>query len=705
MSPSTRVARSLDAIFSPRTIAVVGASRRRDSIGYALVHNLVMSRFEGTIFPVNPKARSIHSLRAYPSLAEVPDPVDLAVIVVPRETVLEVVDECAEAGAKGLVVITAGFAETGAEGARLERELAKKAAAAGMRMIGPNCMGVINADEAVSMNATFAPTPAERGSLGFVSQSGALGVAILNAASNLGIGFTQFASIGNKADITSNDLLEYWEDDDKTRVVCMYLESFGNPRRFTEVAKRVGRKKPILIVKSGRTEEGARAASSHTGAVAGHDVTVSTFLAECGVLRANSIEELFAVAQALDRCNLPGGNRVAILTNAGGPAIMATDALVNQHLEIATLSEATRERLASVLPAEASVANPIDMIASATAADYRRCLEILAADDSVNMVLVVNVTPLLGNPIDVLTEIGAAIDAGIEVPVLSVMMATEDFYEAVQRRPDLPPVYRFPEPAARALAQMTRYAEWRRRPAAEEAPDFQVDDEAVAEILARTQGGFLPVQDAFRVLELYGIPVIPWRLAASADEAVAAAGQLGFPVAIKAEAPGLVHKSDIGALRLGLESSLQASDAVAGIAAALDREKLAPSGYLVQKMGGGGHEVLFGIATDERFGPVLAVGLGGRYVEVWRDVRFGVPPLSRAEAEAMIRGLRGFRLLEGVRGDRPADLDVLVEALMRLAQLSQRHPAIQELDINPFLAAPDRAEAVAVDVRISVSSG
>ena len=329
----------LDPIFSPRSIAVIGASRSRESISFALLHNLIVSEFNGTIFPVNPKADVIHSLKVYPSLAAIPDPVDLGVVMVPRDLVPGVIDECLAKGVRGLVVITAGFAETGEEGAAHERVLQHKVRGGGVRMIGPNCMGVINSDPAVSMNATFAPTPARRGSIGFVSQSGALGVAILNAAQDLGIGLTQFASMGNKADVSANDLLEHFEDREETRVVCMYLESFGNPRHFTQLAKR------ILVVKSGRTAEGARAASSHTGAIAGADVTVSTFLAQCGVLRASTIDELFDVARALDVCPLPSGDRVAILTNAGGPAIMATDACVNLGLTIPDLSPESRRRL------------------------------------------------------------------------------------------------------------------------------------------------------------------------------------------------------------------------------------------------------------------------------------------------------------------------------------------------------------------------
>ena len=349
-------------------------------------------------------------------------------------------------------------------------------------MIGPNCMGVINTDPEVRLNGTFAPVPARAGSIGFVSQSGALGVAILNVAQELGVGLTQFVSMGNKADVSGNDLLEYWEEDERTRVIAMYLESFGNPRHFTEIAKRVGRKKPILVVKSGRTSEGARAASSHTGAIAGTDVTVSAFLDQCGVVRANTIEELFDLAVALDRCPLAKGNRVAIVTNAGGPAIMATDACVNMGLRMADLTEETRETLRGFLPPAASVANPVDMIASATPEQYARSLRTVLADPNVDLAMVINVTPLMSDPSDVLREVAAvAADGG--VPVLAVMMASEDFYEEIKGREDLPPVYRFPEPAARVLSQLVRYGAWRRRPADEAPPEFEVDDAAVAAIL------------------------------------------------------------------------------------------------------------------------------------------------------------------------------------------------------------------------------
>jgi len=700
---SARPPHSLDAVFSPRSIAVVGASRNRNSIGFALLHNLVTNQFNGTIFPVNPHAQSIHSIKAYPSLAAIPDPVDLAVIMVPSRLVQGVVEECLDKSVQGLVVISAGFAETGEAGAQMERQLCDTVRSAGARMIGPNCMGVINTEPESSLDATFSPTPARRGSIGFVSQSGALGVAVLNAAADLNVGLTQFVSMGNKADVSGNDLVEYWEDDPTTRVICMYLESFGNPRRFTEIAKRVTRKKPILIVKSGRTAEGARAASSHTGAIAGADLPVSAFLEQCGVLRANTIAELFDIARALDRCPLPRGNRVAILTNAGGPAIMATDACVNLGLEISELSEPTRQALADFLPAEASVGNPIDMIASANPEGYARALRVLLADEGVDMVMVINVKPLVGNPIAVMNEVGRAIP-GESKPVVAVMMATEEFHEEVKARPDLPPVYHFPESAARALAQLARYSSLRQRPLDQEIPAYEVDDAAVARLVAAGGTGYLPPDKAFQLLELYGVPVARWQVAKNAQEVAQAAAQIGYPVVVKATAEELIHKSDLGGVKVDLRSPEELEKAVQEIQDSLAETGVTAEEFLVQEMAKGGHEVIFGITTDPRFGPLLMFGLGGRYVEVFRDVRFGVTPLTPFEAGEMIRGIQGFKLLEGVRGEAGADLPLLEEILMRIAQLAQRHPQIQELDINPFLAGADHETCKALDVRIRVGS-
>lgn len=699
MPTAERPARSLDPIFSPRTVAVIGASRSRESLGWALVHNLVRAEFQGAIYPVNPKAESIHSLKCYPTIAAVPDPIDLAVVTVPRDSVLGIVDQCLAKGVRGLVVITAGFSETGESGRRMEEQLRAKVRAAGVRMIGPNCMGVLNTAAAVQLDATFSPTPARPGSIGFVSQSGALGVAVLNVAAGLGLGLTQFVSMGNKADTSGNDLLEYWQDDPATKVICMYLESFGNPRRFTEIAKRVSRSKPILVVKSGRTEAGARAASSHTGALAGADVTVSAFLEQCGVIRADTIEELFDIARAFDRCPLPAGRRVAILTNAGGPGILATDACVSFGLEVGSLSFGTRQALRAFLPSVASVDNPVDMIASATADQYALSLATLLADPEVDAALAINVTPVLGDPRDVLERI-AEVSRGAAKPVLAVMMARDELYRAIQGRSDLPPVYHFPESAARALAMLCRHAEWRRRPATEELPVFAMDDAAIAAELDQAgDDGYLPPESAFRLLELAGLPVARYRRVRDAEEAIAAAAALGFPVVLKAVADGLVHKSEHRAVALDLRTPEEVAREARRMELALRAAGLAPDGFLVQEMARGGQEVILGLSTDPKLGPLLMFGLGGKYVEVFRDVRFGVTPLAPSEARAMIDGIQGRAMLDGVRGEPAVDRAMLVEALLRLAQLAARHPRLVELDVNPFLAGSDRTHSRAVDAR------
>ncbi len=697
---------SLDPIFSPRSVAVVGASRSRDSIGWAIVHNLVQGQFAGAIYPVNPKAGSIHSLRCYPTLSAIPDPVDLALIVVPQPLVEATVDEGLACGVRGFVVITAGFGETGEAGRQAEARLRARVRAAGARLIGPNCMGVINADPEVSLNATFSPTPASWGSVGFVSQSGALGVAILNVADTLGVGLSQFASMGNKADVSGNDLLEYWEDDPRTKVVAMYLESFGNPRRFTEIAKRVGCKKPILIVKSGRTAEGARAATSHTGALAGADVTISAFLDQCGVVRADTIEELFDTARAFDRCPLPRGRRVAIVTNAGGPAIMATDACVNLGLRMATLSPSTLATLRGFLPAAASIANPVDMIASAGVVEYGRTLDAVLEDPEVDAALVINVTPLLSDPRDILDEvarIAAAPRLEAPKPVLAVMMATEGFYDGLKGSPELPPVYRFPEPAARALAQLVRYAEWRRRPPESATPAYRFDEPAIRARLATAGAdGYLPPGDAFALLAAAGVPVAAWRFATTREEALRAAQELGFPVVAKAVARGLVHKSELHAVALDLGGREELARALDALAFRVQQAGLELDGYLLQEMAHGGHETLFGISADPKWGPLVAFGLGGKYVEVFRDVKFGVPPISLAEARQLVGSIRGAELLAGVRGEAAADRELLAEVLARLAALAQSFPEIVELDVNPFLAAPAGAGSCALDARVKV---
>ncbi len=706
--------RSLDPIFRPRSVAVIGASTRADTLGWHVVHKILTVGFTGKVFPVNPKADAVHSIKAYRSILDVPDPVDLAVIIVPKEQVVAVARDCAAKGVRGLVVISAGFKEIGGEGARREAELRDLVRQNGIRMIGPNCMGIINADPAISFDATFAPLPALPGHVGFASQSGAMGVAILNAAAELGIGFTQFVSMGNKADVSGNDLLEYWEDDPETRVIAMYLESFGNPRRFAEIVRRVGRKKPIAIVKSGRTTAGAAAATSHTGALAGADVAVSALLEQTGVLRVDTLDELFHLLMALVRCPIPGREskgRVAIVTNAGGPGIMATDACVNLGLPLAPLSDETKSRLRGFLPVEASVANPVDMIASADAEQYRRTLEAVVADPAVDAVILISVTPILYNPIDVIAAV-TPISKASGKPVLAVMMAKEEFYTDVQSIDSHPPIYRFPESAAKALAQLFRYGAWRSAPA-EATPEFSIDRARARSILegALARGdGYLTPAETFGTLSAWGFPMARWETAVDARSAAEAAARIGYPVVLKAHGEGLLHKSDKGAVVLGIADEPSLTRAVEELAKKLEPHGFQPSsgpgkgdGYLVQEQVPAGREVILGIATDPQIGPLLMVGLGGKYVEVWGDVRFRIPPVRPSEARSMIRELKGFPILAGVRGESPADLDALEEMLLRLSELVLAHPEIIEIDINPVVVGTDRATSRLVDARIRVA--
>lgn len=697
---------SLDPLFRPRSIAVIGASRNSGTIGHQIVDNLVRHGFAGVIYPVNPNARAVHSFRAYPSVSEIPDEVDMAVVVVPKELVLSVVEACGEKGVKGVVVISAGFREVGGEGVQLEADLLRTVRQYGMRLVGPNCMGIMNTAAEVSMNATFAPSMPPRGATSFMSQSGAMGVTILDYAAEYGVGINQFISVGNKPDVSGNDLLEFWEDDPGTRVILMYLESFGNPRHFTPIARRVSRKKPIAVVKSGRSAAGALAASSHTGALAGADLAIDALLAQCGVLRANSIEELFDMAMALEHLPLPRGNRVAIVTNAGGPGIIIADACEYSGLEVVELSPETQARLRDVFPAEASVRNPVDMIASATGKSYEVALKMVLDDPRVDAAIAAFVPPLGIRQTDVATSIVAAASNRHDKPVLAVLMGREGL---PQGRAELKeagiPGYIFPESAARALSSMHRYAQWRDRP--EETPErFAVDRQRVQGILDRVHGAGrnqLTEVEALKVFQAYGIPTVPHRVAHSEEEALKAAQELGHPVVLKVLSRDVIHKSDIGGVRVNLRSHQEVAEAYQSILRSVREAQPTArmEGVLVEGYLQGGREVIVGMSTDPSFGPVLMFGLGGVYVEALKDVSFRVQPVTRFDAEEMIRSIRSFPLLKGVRGEQRSDLGILAEVIQRVSQLVGDHDRITELDINPFLSFPHGG--VAVDARISLS--
>ncbi|HUG40890.1 MAG TPA: acetate--CoA ligase family protein [Longimicrobiales bacterium] len=696
--------RSLDAVLRPRSIAVIGASRRGGTIGWQVVDNLLRHGYEGVVYPVNPNAVAIHSVPAYASVRDIPGEVELGIVVVPKEQVAAVVEECGEKGVKALVVITAGFREVGGAGAEREAALVERVRSYGMRLVGPNCMGVLSTAPEVRMNATFAPSMPPEGAVSFMSQSGAMGVTILDYAAEYGIGIRDFVSVGNKPDVSGNDLIQYWAEDDATRVILMYLENFGNPQKFTRLARQITKRKPILVVKAGRTGAGARAASSHTGALAGLDAATDALLAQCGVIRVDTVGELFDLAMAFDELPVPRGNRVAIVTNAGGPGIIIADACEARGLEVVALSEETQSSLREVLAAEASVRNPVDMIASATPESYRLVLDRVLGDAAVDAAIAAFVPPLGIRQEEVAAAIVRA-RQGHDKPVLAVLMGREGL---PQGRAELHeagiPAYIFPESAARALAAMYRHRQWLERPEGE-VRRFDVDRDAVEAVLtrARTEGREqLSGPDALAVLRAYGIPALDARLAATSEEAAAAAESIGFPVVLKVEAPEVVHKTDVGGVVVDVRTAGEVRAAFDGMVARV-RDAVPGAtirGVLVQSYVKGGRETIIGAMTDPKFGPLLMFGLGGIHVEALQDVVFRVHPVSDVDAREMVASIRGHRVLEGLRGEAPSDVDTILEVIQRVSQLMGDHEDILELDINPFSAL--EKGGVALDARIRV---
>jgi len=695
---------SLDTIFKPQSIAVIGAGRNRGSIGHEILHNLVEYGFNGMIFPVNPQATYIRSMKSYRSVLEIPDQVDLAVIVVPSELVPLVIEDCGRKGVKGLVIITAGYSETGPEGKSLEDDLRIRVQKYGMRMIGPNCMGVINTDPEIRMNATFASAQPQRGLIGFMSQSGALGNAILDHATEIHLGLSQFASVGNKVDISGNDLVEYWEHDDSVKLILLYLESFGDPRKFTPMARRITKKKPIIAVKSGRTVAGARAASSHTGALAGLDVGTDALFEAAGVLRVNTVEELFDLAQAFAYQPIPKGDRIAIMSNAGGPGIMAVDACVNQGLEVAKFSEKTLKVLRQVLPAKASFANPLDMIASADEVVYRKVLTLLLNDDGVDAIIVIFVHPITVDAREVANAIVEVRREHAAKPILCCFMGRDTEGSGIDelRRNQLP-VYLYPESAVYSLSAMVRYRSIKERPQGKIVQFNDVDKKAAEQYIqnAVDEGReWLTAQEVTGILKAYKFPLPKTQLVSSADKAVKAAATIGYPVVLKALSPELIHKTDMGAVRVDIRSAEELKNTFADMKKRLQGIK--GVGFLVQEMVKGGRETVMGMVTDPIFGPLVMFGLGGVFVEVMKDVSFRIHPLSDRDADDMICSLRAAKFLTGFRGEPPVNRKKLVELLLRLSQLISDFDVIREMDINPILAFPEAEKCVAVDARIAI---
>ncbi|HLA11383.1 MAG TPA: GNAT family N-acetyltransferase [Pyrinomonadaceae bacterium] len=704
---ATAAVNALKLFFNPRAVAVIGASRERGTIGGEIFHKLISYGFQGPVYPVNARAPVVQCVPAYSSIQDIPGPVDLAIIIVPATNVVAAATECGEKGVKALVVISAGFAETGPEGQARQAALVRVCRAAGMRLIGPNCMGIVNTDPAVSLDATFAPNEPSRGRIGFSSQSGALGLAIMDYAKSLGLGLSTFVSVGNKADISGNDLLRYWESDPGTDVILLYLESFGNPKKFSQIARRVARRKPIVVVKSGRSTAGARATSSHTGALlAASDVTVDALFRQSGIIRTDTLEELFDVASLLADQPLPPGKRVGIITNAGGPAILCADACEARGLEVPLLTVDTMQKLRAFLPEGASATNPVDMIASASADDYREAIRIVAADESVDSIIVIFTPPLVTTSEDVANAVAdAAVELKGSKPIVTVFLANRDVSSQLRRNELRIPCYRFPETAAIALARAARYAEWRERPEPVPATFSDIRRDEAAAIVAAALGrgdGWLTPDETSSLFSCYGLPLVDQKLVSTPQEAASVAAEFCSDVALKAVSPSIIHKTETGALRLGLRGADQVLEAAQQMQASLAQLGHVVIGFVVQRMDRGGVEMLVGVVHDKQFGPLVACGAGGTQVELLRDVSLSLTPIAREDATQMIRRLKTYPLLTGFRGTPPSDVSALEDGLLRVSAMVDDIPQIAELDCNPFVVHSEGA--VILDARVRVAA-
>lgn len=697
---------ALDCILRPKSVAVIGASSSKGALGREIFDKLLKTGFNGPVYPVNPTAQYVHSVKAYSCLSDIPDKVDLAVIVIPKQFVLEVVKECAECGVKGVVVITAGFKETGEKGAAVEREIVDVIKKNNMRMVGPNCMGVINMTPDIRLDTSFAPTVPDSGNVAMASQSGALGQTILEHAHELNLGVSMFVSIGNKADVSGNDLLEYWGDDPSVDVILMYLESFGNPRRFIKLTKDISRKKPIIVVKSGRTASGAKAASSHTGALSGADVAYDTLFKQYGVIRADTINQMFDYALGFAHVPLPKGNRVAIITNAGGPGIMAADACDSAGLQVTQLSPTTKAKLIEKLVSEASLENPVDLLAGARPEDFQCALQAILCDENVDAVIVIFVAPIITDPQQVAAKI-SSVACQFDKPVLGCFMGVKGVATGVEElhRHGIP-AYPFPELTVRTLAAMYAYSNWVKRRRGE-VTHFKTEKKVVADIVATAlheKREHLNFQEVTKILKAYGIPFVQSVLCRTGDDIFKAAQLMKYPLVLKISSQLAVHKSEIGGVKVNLRTHDELSRAFKELITSLKTHNLPidEAGFILQEMVTGGREIIMGLHAAPNFGAMIMFGLGGVYVEVLQDVVFRIAPISDREAEEMIREIKGLSILEGIRGEKPVDFHVLKTTLLRLSQLAVDFPEIKELDINPFMAFPESASCTGVDSRICV---
>ncbi len=698
--------KQLDKIMKPKSVAVIGASTKPLAIGSEIMLRLKEYGFKGDIYPINPKADQIEGFKAYPSVLDVPGEIDFAVVVIPKQFILDTLDQCNQKGIKGLCIISSGFKEVGSEGAELEKQVLAKAQEYGMRFVGPNCLGVLNTNDNVRLDATFAEALPEKGGVAFVSQSGALGGGILNILKDLNLGFSQFVSIGNQADINAETMMEYWEDDEDVKQILLYMESIANPANFRKLATRISKKKPIIALKSGRSAAGASAASSHTGSLAGADKAANALLAQSGVIREYSLKNFFDTAKVFSNCPLPKGNRVAIITNSGGPGIMATDAVCEHGLEIAKIKEETKDYLRSFLPDVASVKNPIDMIASAPAEHYQKTLTAVIEDENVDMIMVIFL-PLIGQKdIDAAKAIMEIKEKYPQKPIIGVFITKQEFFAKVADLNPNMPFFMYAEEAADGLYRLDQYRRWLERKEGK-MPCFEVDKAKAEKIIAQSinEGrDQLTTLESIDVLDAYGIRACKYGLATNEEQVVNLGNEIGYPVVMKMTSKTTSHKTDVGGVRVNIQSEEQLRAEYQDLMAKLEEKGLLEGleGVIIQEMVKGNREMVCGIATDPQYGPMLMFGLGGVFIEVMKDVTFRIAPLTDVDASEMVRSVKAFHLLEGARGTKPAQIEQIEETLLRLSQLVNDFKFIDELDINPLLISEKTGEGIAVDGRIKV---
>jgi len=704
--------KKLDSIFHPKSIAVIGASRHPGSVGHSLLANLIDSRFRGIVYPVNPKAKGILGIKCYKSITEISDPIDLAVIIVPALFVADVLNECGQKGIKGAVVISAGFKEIGGKGIQLEKNIKNIIKKYDISLVGPNCLGVINTDPRISMNSTFGTQMPKEGNIAFVSQSGALCVAVLDYAKEANIGFSKFVSMGNKAGITENELLLYLKDDPKTDVILMYLEDLANGREFMRTAREITshlqKPKPIIALKAGRTIIGAKAASSHTGSLAGSDKVYNAIFDQCGVIRGDTLEEIFDYAKALSSQPIPTGNKVAIITNSGGPGILATDECIKNGLEMASFKPTTRKKLRSILPLTANINNPLDLIAEAQEKLYEKTLDEILKEEKVDSAIII-LTPTAFTEVEKIAQAIVKTTKKFKKPIACCFLGVYDVSNGIDiLELNGIPAYRFPESAARALAVMTKFREWLERPLTK-VKKYRINKTRAKKIIFSSLNAgrsSLLEHEAYEVLEAYGFPVVKSFLAATEKQAVEASKKIGFPVVCKIVSPDILHKFDFNGIRLNLKDENEVEDAFNDILKTIKQKspKANIKGILVEEMAASGKEVILGMNRDAQFGPLLMFGLGGTYVEALEDVTFRLAPIREITAKKMIEKTKAHRILQGFRGEPPYDINAIAECIKRLSQLVTDFDRIQELDINPLIVYEKGKGCAIVDARIILNN-